>query len=154
MILACAFRWKWEESLEYIQSHSLFFVALLLRVWITIIYPTTNTYVFIGSICFGSLLVAILQALRMLAEIARSEDDGGIGYCIAECILGCLASIMEYFNKVRFVVCSVCVCQVLCQEEAAAATTTTKTRYCLVSLAFDYILWLTFFLCFYLRTIW
>ena len=46
----------------------------------------------------------------MLAEIARSEDDGGIGYCIAECILGCLASIMEYFNKVRFVVCSVCVC--------------------------------------------
>lgn len=53
------------------------------------------------------MLVAILQALRMLAEIARSEDDGGIGYCIAECILGCLASIMEYFNKVRFVVCSV-----------------------------------------------
>ena len=55
-----------------------------------------------GSICFGSLIVAILEALRMLARVARENDDGnGILLCIAECILGCLASIMEYFNKVR-----------------------------------------------------
>jgi hypothetical protein len=53
-----------------------------------------------GSICFGSLLVAILQALRAVANMARAEGDGGIGACIAECILGCLASILEYFNKV------------------------------------------------------
>ena len=54
-----------------------------------------------GSICFGSLLVAILQALRAIANLAQAEGDGGIGVCIAECILGCLQAILEYFNKVR-----------------------------------------------------
>ena len=52
-----------------------------------------------GSICFGSLLVAILDALRLLAHTARNMDDGGIGVCIAECILDCLARLLEYFNK-------------------------------------------------------
>lgn len=52
-----------------------------------------------GSICFGSLLVAILDALRLLANTARANDDGGIGACIAECILDCLARLLEYFNK-------------------------------------------------------
>lgn len=38
----------------------------------------------------------------MLANVARNNDDGnGIMLCIAECILACLASLMEYFNKVR-----------------------------------------------------
>ena len=54
-----------------------------------------------GSICFGSFLVAILQALRALANSARENGDAQIFACIAECILGCLASILEYFNKVR-----------------------------------------------------
>ena len=56
-----------------------------------------------GSICFGSLLVAIIQALKALAEQARANGDGGIGACIAECILGCLAAMLEYFNKWAFV---------------------------------------------------
>jgi branched-subunit amino acid permease len=56
-----------------------------------------------GSICFGSLLVAIVQALRALANQARAEGDAGILACIAECILACLASILEYFNKWAFV---------------------------------------------------
>jgi hypothetical protein len=51
-----------------------------------------------GSICFGSLLVAILSALRQLANQARQDDDGGVLLCIAECILGCLESLLEYFN--------------------------------------------------------
>lgn len=54
-----------------------------------------------GSICFGSFLVAILQALRALANSARENGDAQIFACIAECILACLASILEYFNKVR-----------------------------------------------------
>ena len=40
----------------------------------------------------------------MMARVARENDDGsGVMLCIAECILSCLASIMEYFNKVRVV---------------------------------------------------
>jgi len=55
-----------------------------------------------GSVCFGSLLVAILQALKAVASAARSEE-GGFLICIAECILQCLADLLEYFNKWAFV---------------------------------------------------
>ncbi|KAG7353782.1 plasma-membrane choline transporter family protein [Nitzschia inconspicua] len=56
-----------------------------------------------GSICFGSLLVAIVQALRALANEARSNGDAAIFACIAECILACLARILEYFNKWAYI---------------------------------------------------
>lgn len=56
-----------------------------------------------GSICFGSFLVALLQALRAIAQSARENGDAQIFACIAECILGCLASILEYFNKWAFI---------------------------------------------------
>ncbi|KAL7566175.1 hypothetical protein ACA910_011250 [Epithemia clementina (nom. ined.)] len=61
---------------------------------------TTTSF---GSICFGSLIVAILRTLEALANAARSNDDGGIGACIAECILSCLRQIVEYFNKWAFI---------------------------------------------------
>jgi hypothetical protein len=54
-----------------------------------------------GSICFGSLIVAIIQALRAIAEEARSQ--GSFAACIAECILSCLQAIMEYINRWAFV---------------------------------------------------
>lgn len=57
-----------------------------------------------GSICFGSLLVAIIQATRQLAESARQNDDvGQLIACCVDCILSCLESILEYFNKWAFV---------------------------------------------------
>lgn len=59
-----------------------------------------------GSICFGSLVVAIIQALRSLANEARNNGDAQCLACIAECILACLQGIVEYFNKwVSFVCC-------------------------------------------------
>lgn len=56
-----------------------------------------------GSICFGSLIVAIIQALRALANEARNNGDAGALACVAECLLGCLQGIAEYFNKWAFV---------------------------------------------------
>jgi len=57
-----------------------------------------------GSICFGSLLVAILEALKsMVRNLRESEDGGGILLCLAECLLAFLADIMEYFNQWAFV---------------------------------------------------
>ena len=56
-----------------------------------------------GSICFGSLIVAIVQALKALAQQARENGDAGILACIAECILGCLQALIEYFNKWAFI---------------------------------------------------
>ena len=48
-------------------------------------------------------MVAVIQALRMLANSARANGDGNFLVCIAECILACLASIIEYLNKWAFV---------------------------------------------------
>jgi len=57
-----------------------------------------------GSICFGSLVVAVIQALRQLANAARNNDDANaILICIVDCILSCLESLAEYINKWAFV---------------------------------------------------
>jgi len=56
-----------------------------------------------GSICFGSLLVALLQALKSLAYTARGNDDCALFACCAECILSCLEAYLEYFNKWAYI---------------------------------------------------
>lgn len=53
-----------------------------------------------GSICFGSLIVAILKALRQIAQ--EAQDQGDACACIAVCILQCIESLIEYFNKWAF----------------------------------------------------
>ena len=71
-------------------------------------FVRSMTYSF-GSICFGSLLEALVTALRVLAENARDqsrEDNDGcvsILYCILECILSLLEDIIEYFNQWAYV---------------------------------------------------
>lgn len=64
-------------------------------------YVRSMTYSF-GSICLGSLIVAIIQALREIVNQARESGDSLI-MCIAECILSCIESIVEYFNKWAYV---------------------------------------------------
>ncbi|KAI9912297.1 hypothetical protein PsorP6_009821 [Peronosclerospora sorghi] len=62
-----------------------------------------------GSICFGSLIVAVLQALKTMADAAKrrasEENSSGLAClaCMAECILSCLATIMEYVNQWAYV---------------------------------------------------
>ncbi|RHY32985.1 hypothetical protein DYB32_002007 [Aphanomyces invadans] len=57
-----------------------------------------------GSICFGSLIVAVLQALRTIVRTIKNkaaEDDNAALACVAclaECILNCIESLVEYFN--------------------------------------------------------
>lgn len=56
-----------------------------------------------GSICFGSLLVAFVQALRALRHHTHQNDNCSILTCIIDCILGCIESIIEYINKWAYV---------------------------------------------------
>lgn len=60
------------------------------------------TYSF-GSICFGSLLVAVVQALRALEYHSRSHDDLQFLACIIQCILACIESIIEELNRWAYV---------------------------------------------------
>ncbi|KAL9190529.1 hypothetical protein ACHAXT_000235 [Thalassiosira profunda] len=68
------------------------------------IRATTTSF---GSICFGSLLVAIIEALRAMAESARrdGDTDGCAAFllCIVACLLRCLEDMLEYFNKFAYI---------------------------------------------------
>lgn len=61
-----------------------------------------------GSICLGSLLVAIVQFLRQLCNAARQSEasNGGmIGYavfCCIGCLLGLLEWAIEFLNRYAF----------------------------------------------------
>ena len=65
---------------------------------------TTTSF---GSICFGSLLVAIIQTLRSMVESARQDNsnDGCAAFvlCLVDCCLQCLQGILEYFNKFAYI---------------------------------------------------
>lgn len=55
----------------------------------------------LGSIAFGSLIVAFLQTLKAMAE--QAERKGSSAACLARCILQCFENLMKYFNRWAFV---------------------------------------------------
>jgi len=55
-----------------------------------------------GSICLGSMIVAIIQTLRALIRTIRSNNNN-IFTLIADCFLGCLDRLVQYFNHYAFV---------------------------------------------------
>jgi hypothetical protein len=55
----------------------------------------------LGSIAFGSLIVAILQVLENMAR--KGQRDGNVLACIARCIIACFKNMAEYYNRWAFV---------------------------------------------------
>eukprot|EP00986_Skeletonema_menzelii_P005400 scaffold1953_cov146-Skeletonema_menzelii.AAC.4 len=61
--------------------------------------------------CSGGVMGSIIRTLttsfgsatKAVAQAARGEEGGSFLLCIAECILQCLADLLEYFNKWAFV---------------------------------------------------
>jgi hypothetical protein len=60
------------------------------------------TYSF-GSICLGSLIVAILEVIKTYVRSAARQNRNGIMRCIAQCLLVWIERLAEYFNKWAFV---------------------------------------------------
>jgi len=54
-----------------------------------------------GSICLGSLLVALLKTLRTIVRSMRTERNE-ILVCIADCLIGILDNLLRYFNIYAF----------------------------------------------------
>eukprot|EP00928_Gymnodinium_smaydae_P000608 TRINITY_DN1022_c0_g1_i1.p2 TRINITY_DN1022_c0_g1~~TRINITY_DN1022_c0_g1_i1.p2 ORF type:complete len:560 (-),score=126.45 TRINITY_DN1022_c0_g1_i1:164-1681(-) len=67
----------------------------------------------LGSICFGSLLVAVIRALesmaRQMERDAREEGNGVliIIACLITCVLDCIGDMVEYFNDWAYVQCAI-----------------------------------------------
>ncbi|ORX85667.1 DUF580-domain-containing protein [Anaeromyces robustus] len=61
-----------------------------------------------GSICFGSLIIAVIQTLEFLARQTKNEAAENENYilciiaCCVECILSCIGDMVEYFNVYAF----------------------------------------------------
>lgn len=56
-----------------------------------------------GSICFGSLLIALVNMVRYFLQIAQNSTDNpvlGFLICIVQCIVGCLQGLFvsHYFR--------------------------------------------------------
>ena len=66
----------------------------------SLIRSTTSSF---GSICFGSLIVAILHILRNALHSAQNNRNAGVLRCIAMCILSYIERLVEYFNKWGYV---------------------------------------------------
>ncbi|KAJ1883891.1 putative choline transporter, neither null mutation nor overexpression affects choline transport, partial [Kickxella alabastrina] len=64
----------------------------------------TNSF---GSICFGSLIVAIIQTVRAVLNSLRNQGGDNFGaemlICCIDCILGCIEGLVEFFNKYAYV---------------------------------------------------
>eukprot|EP00804_Cyclotella_cryptica_P030708 CCRYP_009124-RB/>CCRYP_009124-RB protein AED:0.05 eAED:0.05 QI:233/1/1/1/1/1/4/588/512 len=55
----------------------------------------------LGSICFGSLIVALLHMLHK--SLHRAQRTGGILRCIVHCILAYIEALVQYFNKWAYI---------------------------------------------------
>ncbi|TRM69781.1 plasma-membrane choline transporter-domain-containing protein [Schizophyllum amplum] len=77
-------------------------------------HPTRSAFVraattSLGSIAFGSLIVTLLEMLRMILNALRNNaaQDGSpveaCLYCCAACFVGCIESMVEYFNRYAYI---------------------------------------------------
>jgi len=72
-------------------------------VWASAVRTVTFSF---GSVCFGSLLCAIISTIRFVVHTRSTADEGGgesIFYCVLDCILSLLEDVVEYFNKWAFI---------------------------------------------------
>lgn len=56
-----------------------------------------------GSISLGSLLVSIVSASREMLYAMREQENSPLLLCLADALLGCIESLLEYFNSWAFV---------------------------------------------------
>eukprot|EP01091_Cochliopodium_minus_P014981 TRINITY_DN5213_c0_g1_i1.p1 TRINITY_DN5213_c0_g1~~TRINITY_DN5213_c0_g1_i1.p1 ORF type:complete len:505 (+),score=126.71 TRINITY_DN5213_c0_g1_i1:195-1709(+) len=70
-------------------------------------YPTLQslkraTTTSFGSICLGSLLVAVLKTIKALIESARRSGRNNLLTCFLDCIVSCIDNLVRYFNLYAF----------------------------------------------------
>jgi hypothetical protein len=76
-------------------------------------HPTRSAFVrastlSLGSIAFGSLIVTILELIRLILRAVRDNAEGdnpvaAILACCAECIIGCIEGLVQWFNRYAYI---------------------------------------------------
>ncbi|KAF8345826.1 plasma-membrane choline transporter-domain-containing protein [Amanita rubescens] len=77
-------------------------------------HPTLSSFgrastLSLGSIAFGSLVVTLLELLRVILDVARNNANAD-GHpveaclaCCAACFVGCIEGLVEYFNRYAYI---------------------------------------------------
>jgi hypothetical protein len=62
---------------------------------------TTTSF---GSVCFGSLIIAVIRTVRAILRMLQDQNDGVLAFiaCCAGCILSCIESMLVYFNHYAY----------------------------------------------------
>jgi len=62
---------------------------------------TTTSF---GSVCFGSLIIAIIRTVRAILRMLQDQDEGALAFiaCCAGCILSCIEGMLVYFNHYAY----------------------------------------------------
>jgi len=68
-------------------------------------FKRATSYSF-GSICLGSMLVALIQTVRAIVRSLRNTENGILVFVI-DCILSCIDSLIQYFNHYAFVMVAI-----------------------------------------------
>ena len=55
-----------------------------------------------GSICFGSLIVAVLKAIKQVLKEAQRNKNAQLLMCCIMCILNMIESMLEFFNRYAY----------------------------------------------------
>ncbi|KAH8083752.1 DUF580-domain-containing protein [Cristinia sonorae] len=77
-------------------------------------HPTLSAFVrastlSLGSIAFGSLIVTLLELIRLILDIARNTADADghpVQACLAlcaQCFIGCIEGLIQYFNRYAYI---------------------------------------------------
>ena len=82
-----------------------------------------------GSICLGSLIVALLKLIHAIVRSAARNRNGFIA-CIALCLIGCIERLMEWFNVYAF--CHVAIYGCSFVEAAKRTWEMLKQSWCIV----------------------
>merc|ERR1712154_356803 len=61
----------------------------------------------LGSIAFGSLIVAFISALRQFVIQLKNRSKHNFVVCLLECLLRCLQRMIQYFNMYAFAHCAI-----------------------------------------------
>ncbi|CAE7560356.1 PNS1 [Symbiodinium pilosum] len=65
-----------------------------------------------GSICLGSLVVAVIRMIEYAVRVAQQEaqSEGNyvacVVFCVLDCFISCIGDILEYFNEWAYVQCA------------------------------------------------
>lgn len=60
-----------------------------------------------GSICFGGLLIAIINTIRYFIQVARSGSDNALlsfVLCILDCIIGCIQGLFVSISYITYII--------------------------------------------------